>query len=60
MDMAKIVMLRLPEKVAEKIQKIADRKSIGLSTAIREIVCEHFAPAETLPKTAAGTARTTA
>lgn len=35
-----MVMLRLPEKVAKKIQKIADKKAIGLSTAIREIVCE--------------------
>ncbi len=39
--MAKIVMLRPPEKVAEKIQTIADKKAIGLSTAIREMVSEH-------------------
>lgn len=52
-------MLRLPDNVADKVQKIAKRKSIGLSTAIREIVCEQLAPAETLPKTTAGAASAT-
>ncbi len=40
--MARIIMLRLPEKVAKRVQKIADKKAIGLSTAIREMVCEHM------------------
>ena len=40
--MAKIIMLRLPEKVAKRVQEIADKKAIGLSTAIREMVCEHM------------------
>ncbi len=55
----RMIMLRLPDNVADKVQKIAKRKSIGLSTAIREIVCEQLAPAETLPKTTAGAASAT-
>ncbi len=40
--MAKIIMLRLPEKVAKRVQEIAEKKAIGLSTAIREMICEHM------------------
>ncbi len=40
--MSKIVMLRLPDSIAETVQRIADRKGLGVSTAIREIVCEHL------------------
>ncbi len=58
--MAKIVMLRLPEAVAEKIKKIADRKAIGLSTAIREMICEHLNAPVQPSKAETGAASTTA
>ncbi len=35
-------MMRLSDNIASKMQEIADRKGLGLSTAIREIVCEHL------------------
>ena len=54
-------MLRLPEKVAKRVQEIADKKSIGLSTAIREMVCEHMneiVPTASRAKTSVDAART--
>jgi antitoxin component of RelBE/YafQ-DinJ toxin-antitoxin module len=39
---SKTIMLRLPEKVAEQVQKIADKQSIGISTAVRIMICERF------------------
>jgi hypothetical protein len=43
---SKIVMMRLPAKVAETIQKLADKKAIGLSTMSRIIILDYLAEKE--------------
>jgi predicted DNA-binding protein len=38
--MTKLTMLRLPDKTAEKIQKIADKKGLPFATYAKELICE--------------------
>lgn len=40
--MTKVSMIRLPDKAAREIEKIADRKGLPFATVIKEIVCEHL------------------
>lgn len=46
-------MLRLPDKTAGEVQKIADRKGLPFATTVKELICEHLnesVPADTLPR----------
>lgn len=36
------VAIRLPPLVAKKLERIANKKAIGISTAVREILMQHF------------------
>lgn len=59
--MVKSTMLRLSDKTAGEVQKIADRKGLPFATVVKSIVVEHLnesIPAENPAKTAAGIAGT--
>ncbi len=56
--MTKLSMIRLPDKTAGEVQKIADRKGLPFATTVKELICEHLnesAPTENPTKTTAGT-----
>jgi predicted DNA-binding protein len=40
--MTKVTMLRLPDKTAEKIQKMANKKGIPFATCAKELICERI------------------
>ncbi len=41
-DMTKVTMLRLPDRVGEEIQRMADLKGVPFATVAKEIICEHI------------------
>lgn len=56
--MVKLTLLRLPDKTAGEVQKIADRKGLPFATTVKEMICEHLndsVPAKNPAKTRAGT-----
>jgi predicted DNA-binding protein len=40
--MARISLIRLPDREAAEVDKIADRKGLPFATTVRELICEYI------------------